>query len=122
MFLIIGVLNTVFGYCVFAFFLLLHIPDYIAVILSTCLGILFNFKTTGTLVFKNKNNKLLLRFIMNAGVICIVTIGLIKVLNGFIFNSYISGAIATSIMPFLSYYMNKRIFTAKNSKYAFEDI
>lgn len=122
MFLIIGVINTIFGYSVFAIFLFLHVPDYMAVILSTALGLLFNFKTTGIFVFKNKNNKLLLKFVMNAGVICIMTIVLIKMLNLFIFNSYISGAIATSIMPFFSYYLSKRIFTTKSSKYAYEEI
>ena len=62
-FVLVGILNTAFGYLVFALLLFLGLHYTLAVILSTIAGVLFNFKTTGTLVFKNHNNKLIFKFV-----------------------------------------------------------
>ena len=56
-FVLVGILNTAFGYGCFALFIYLGLHYTIAVLLGTCLGILFNFKTLGHLVFKNKQNR-----------------------------------------------------------------
>ena len=61
-FLFVGGLNTAFGYGVFALFIFLKFHFAVASFLSTVLGILFNFKTTGTIVFKNNDNHLIFRF------------------------------------------------------------
>ena len=66
-----GGVNTAFGYGVFALFILLNrhfrvcSPEaelVLAPLISQICGILFNFKTTGTIVFRNRNNRLILRF------------------------------------------------------------
>lgn len=70
-FFVVGAINTAFGYGVFALLILLNraldivSPDVeliVAPLISQVCGILFNFKTTGTLVFRNKNNWLIFRF------------------------------------------------------------
>jgi putative flippase GtrA len=61
--LLVGILNTIFGFSIFALFVQLGLDDKFAVLFSMILGFLFNFKSTGLLVFSNRNNKLLLRFI-----------------------------------------------------------
>jgi putative flippase GtrA len=63
-FLLVGALNTAFGYGVYALLILLHVPYPIAVFLSTAAGVLFNFKTYGALVFGSHDNRLIGRFIL----------------------------------------------------------
>src|ERR1051325_7699401 len=63
-FLIVGGINTVFGYGVFAILILLHVPYAIAAFLSTCAAVLFNFKSYGTLVFGSHHNRLSGRLIL----------------------------------------------------------
>ena len=56
-FLFVGGVNTVFGYSIFALFLFLGMHYAVATLFATILGILFNFKTTGVIVFNNKDNR-----------------------------------------------------------------
>lgn len=63
-FLLVGVINTLFGYSCFALLILLGLDYRYAVLLSTILGVLFNFKTIGRLVFGSKSNKLIFRFVL----------------------------------------------------------
>ena len=61
-FLIVGGINTVFGYSVFAALILLKVAYPIAAFLSTVFGVLFNFKSYGRLVFGSHDNSLIFRF------------------------------------------------------------
>jgi len=63
-FLIVGGVNTVFGYSVFALLILLKIPYPIAALAATILGILFNFKSYGRFVFGSHDNRLIFRFVL----------------------------------------------------------
>ena len=62
-FLLVGILNTIFGYSLFAILILMGLHYKYAVLIGTILGVLFNFQTTGRLVFGSKNNKLVFRFV-----------------------------------------------------------
>lgn len=62
-FLLVGGLNTVFGYGVFAVLVLAGVPYAAAVFISTTLGVLFNFKSYGTLVFGSHDNRRIARFV-----------------------------------------------------------
>jgi putative flippase GtrA len=61
-FLIVGAVNTLFGYGAYLFFLLLAGHSAIALTLSTIVGVIFNFFSTGRLVFNSQDRRLLLRF------------------------------------------------------------
>ncbi|NCQ92050.1 MAG: hypothetical protein GPI94_15420 [Microcystis aeruginosa LG13-03] len=50
-FLLVGVLNTIFGYSLFAVLILIGLNYKYAVLIGTIQGVLFNFQTTGRLVF-----------------------------------------------------------------------
>jgi putative flippase GtrA len=63
-FLIVGGINTAFGYAVFAIFILLKIPYPIAAFFSTTLSVLFNFKSYGRFVFGSHDNRLIFRFFL----------------------------------------------------------
>ena len=71
-FLLVGGLNTAFGYTVFAICILIGIPYPLAALVSTVLGVLFNFKSYGTLVFASHDNRLISRFIAVYGICYVV--------------------------------------------------
>ena len=71
-FLLVGGLNTAFGYTVFAICILIGIPYPVAALVSTVLGVLFNFKSYGTLVFGSHDNRLILRFFAVYGICYLV--------------------------------------------------
>ena len=107
-FVLVGIMNALFGYGCFALFLYagLHYP--IALFLATVLGIFFNFKSTGSLVFGSHDNRLIFRFIGSYGVIYFINILGIKAFSYVGVVPYISGAILILPMAVLAYIFNKR--------------
>ena len=77
-FILVGILNTAFGYGAFALLMYTGLHYSAAVVLSTIAGILFNFKTTGVLVFKNKDNSLIFKFIAVYTLVCITGIIILR--------------------------------------------
>ena len=113
-YLLIGGVNTVFGYCVFAFLLFFGIHYSLAVLVATILGILFNFQTYGRFVFKNHLWSLLGRFVFVYTTIYLVNITLLLVFDLLVSNLYISGAMATPVIAYLGYILNKRYVWVKS--------
>lgn len=68
-FLFVGVINTMFGYGLFVLFIWFGMHYSIALLCSNILGILFNYKTTGYIVFANQSNRLILQFFLVYGVV-----------------------------------------------------
>jgi putative flippase GtrA len=62
-FLAVGGLNTAFGYSLFAAFVLLGLGSGPALAAATVLGIAFNFRTTGRIVFASRDDRRLPRFL-----------------------------------------------------------
>lgn len=106
-FILVGVLNTIFGYGAFALLLYLGLHYSLAVILSTIAGILFNFKTTGTLVFKNYDNKLIFKFVSVYALTCGVGIMFLKAADMMHINLYFAGLISTGFCAIISFILNK---------------
>ena len=104
-FLFVGGINTIAGYLFFAFFIFLGIHYAIATILSTICGIIFNFFSTGKLVFKNKNNLLFFRFILVYAVNWFIAVIFIHFYKIFINdNEYLAGfiiLIPTAVLSFI---------------------
>lgn len=107
-FLVVGVLNTLFGYALYALFLFMGLHFTVAAFLATIIGILFNFKTTGVLVFKNKDNALVLKFFAVYGVVYCVNILFLAIFDSFSVSAYLAGAILTLPMAILSYLLMKK--------------
>ena len=77
-FLLVAALNTVFGYSLFAALILLGIRYTIAAAIGTVIGILFNFQTTGRLVFERHDLSLILRFFAVYGISYVVGVALLR--------------------------------------------
>jgi len=111
MFLLVGGLNTLFGYGIFAVFIYFNFHYSLAAALSTVLGILFNFKTTGSLVFKSKDNKLLIKFVGVYLIAYIINVLFLGILNIYMSN-YLAGAIIILPLSFFSFILMKKfVFT-----------
>ena len=116
-FLLVGGVNALFGYLVFSVFILLQIHYAIASLLATIIGILFNFFTTGKIVFKNNDPKLLIKFFGVYGITYLINLLFLKIFNSYQVNMLIAGAILVFPIAILSYFLNKAlVFQVKNDK------
>jgi putative flippase GtrA len=115
---VVGGINTAFGYGVFALLVLLNrqlkvlSPDVeliVVTLVSQICGILFNFKTTGTIVFKNKDNRLLFRFFGVYLITYLLNYGLLRLLeDSFGIDRLIGGLIIILPVALLGYCLNRR--------------
>ena len=106
-FLIVGCINTLFGYLAFALFIFWGFHYAISSLLATILGVLFNFKTTGAFVFQNKDNSRLLHFFCVYGVWYICNVVSLKILGSLGIEMYLAGAIVLFPLAIVSFVLNK---------------
>ena len=115
-FLAIGALNTLFGYALYAFLVFIGINYVWARVLAIIIGIIFNFFTTGRIVFNNKDNWLIIRFVLVYAVTMSLDVLVLKRLVGNMnHNEYLAGAIITIPIAMLSFLLNS-IFTFQTIK------
>lgn len=107
-YLAVGLLNTLFGYGIFALLNYLGLGYPVALLLATVLGVLFNFKSIGILVFESRNNGLIFRFIAVYVVIYLLNLLGLKLLSVAHVNVYIAGAILLPLMAAVGFLVNKR--------------
>ena len=124
-FVLVAILNTMFGLFInyvflFIFENLLKLPHAYVVsnFLATIVSILFNFKTYGILVFKNKNNKLLLRFLAVTFFTYLVNIGGIRLLEYIgSSNNYLNLTVMAVPVGLLNYVLNSAFVYKKKVKF-----
>jgi putative flippase GtrA len=80
-FLLVGGLNTLFGFAVYSLLALSDLSTWIVLILSNFAGIAFNFVTTGGLVFRDMSLARVPRFLICYGVIFVIYLVLIEWLS-----------------------------------------
>lgn len=108
-FIFVGMLNTIFGYGIYLFFLFIGINFAIAALISTILGVIFNFFTTGRLVFNSKKNYLIFRFVMVYIILYLFTISGLSILYFYGISYEIGGGIMIIPNALLSFFLNKRL-------------
>lgn len=106
-FVLVGGLNTAFGVGVYCLAIFIGLPYFVATLVSNVLGVLFNFLTTGNLVFRNSNPRLIFRFVACYVVIYFINTAVVKLLLVAGLNSYWAGILATPIVALCSYYLLK---------------
>lgn len=114
-FLLVGGLNTAFGYGVFALAFFLGAHYAVAGAISTVCGILFNFKTTGTLVFGSSDNTLLLRFFGVYGITYVLGTLCLKGARGLDLNLYLVAAVLLLPMAAVSFVLNRLLVFERTS-------
>ena len=107
-FILVGIINTIFGYSLYALLIYLNLHYSVAVLVGTIVGILFNFKTTGKLVFNNNENMLLFKFLGVYTVTYILNVSALKIFDTFKFNMYVAGLLLIFPMAAISFTLNSR--------------
>ena len=79
-FLVIGVCNTIFGYGVYVICIFVGLHYQAAVVVSTIVGVIFNFFTTGMIVFDNASLARIFGFVAVYGLTMIANIALLTLL------------------------------------------
>jgi len=114
-YIIVGGVNTVFGYGFFVFFLFVNFHYSLAVLFATILGVLFNFQTYDKLVFRRYPKGRLLHFSLVYAVVYSINVLLLSLVDSVIDDLYISGAIVILPIALLGYVLNKRFIWKKKS-------
>lgn len=112
-YLLIGGVNTAFGYSVFALLIFLGWHYSIALFFATVTGVVFNFQTFGIFVFGRREWRLIWRFLAVYGVLYAVNVLLVFVLLNFL-NVYEANALAIIFIAGLGYFLNRRYVYEKN--------
>jgi len=107
-FLLVGALNTIVGYIIFLLVLWVGLHYSIAIAVSSILGTLFNFKSTGILVFQSRGHSQLLRFIMVYGLLYALNVAGMTALLRFGLQAWLAGLLLVLPLALLSYYLNSR--------------
>ncbi|MBO4489568.1 MAG: GtrA family protein [Bacteroidales bacterium] len=122
-FLFTAALNTAVGWCIFASLRYLFglIPNIDALFwanfFGTIISVLFNFKTYGAIVFRNKDFKLIFKFVLVYSVTFFCNYFLIRLFKDqWEINNYIAAAIVAVPIGFLNYFLNKYFTYVKEQK------
>lgn len=107
-YLLVGALNTAFGYGVFVACLWLGMHYALAGAISTALGVLFNFKSTGRLVFGNRGSEKLPHFVAVYAIIYLVNTLAIGVMLKFGTPEWLGALILILPSAILSYILNRQ--------------
>jgi putative flippase GtrA len=104
-FISVGVLNTLFGYGIYAVLVFIDLPYLIALFIATLAGITFNYFSIGRLVFKSKGGlNVFAKFIATYGVVYFVNaVGLEVSIKHFQVGPYIGQALCVPLSVLLSW-------------------
>jgi putative flippase GtrA len=109
-----GVVNTIFGYAVFAAFIKLDLNMFAAQALSHIIGATFNYVTYSRYVFAGKGSNLasyVLAYIFNYALSAIALFMMHRALS----SPYLCGMIATGVASIINYFALKVVFRWKAS-------
>lgn len=124
-FVLVAMLNTAFGLFINYLFLFiferlfkLNHAYVFSNFFATIVSILFNFKTYGILVFKNKDNKLIIRFLAVTSFTYLVNIGGIALLELWgSHNNYLNLTIMAVPVGLLNYVLNSLFVYKRKPKF-----
>ena len=100
-------------YCLAIF---IGLPYFIATLLSNVLGVLFNFVTTGNIVFENGNPRLIFRFVLCYIIVYFVNTAIVRALIFAGLNDYWAGILATIPTALFSFFALKTFVYRKKTK------
>ena len=114
-FLVVGAGNALFGYAVYLFGLWIGLLYQMALICSTILGAIFNFFTTGQIVFENHKLTRIVGFLAIYGIMLVINLALLTVLVGCgVAKAYAQLILLPAIVA-LSFVLNKYLVFGRDS-------
>lgn len=112
-YVVVGGVNTVFGYGIFALLIYFGLAYPVALFIATVLGIAFNFKSTGIFVFQSHDNRLIFRFVAVYFLIYLINLIGLKILSEEGLGMYYAAGIMLPIMALVGFIANKKLVFRK---------
>lgn len=103
-----GIINTAFGYGLFALLVWMGLNIYLAQIISHVLGMTFNYFTYSRHAFAGQTTTRT-RFILSYAGNYLLGLGTLRVIASFIASPYAAGFISTVIVSLVNYFVLKRL-------------
>ena len=103
-----GIVNTAFGYGLFALFVRLGLNIYLAQIASHVLGMVFNYFTYSRHAFAGHETTKL-RFVLSYAGNYLLGLGMLAIASHLIASPYIAGFVALVIVSLVNYFVLKRL-------------
>lgn len=120
-FLLVGVGNSLFSYLIFSLLILMQVSVLAALVIAAIAGIVFNFFSTGGLVFRDVSVTKLPKFILAYVVVILLNYESLKLLSEIIVNPILAQAIVTPPLAIFSYFaMTNFVFKNKKNYNRFE--
>lgn len=107
-FLATGLVNSGFGYLCYFILVLSNSPTWLAVFGSTIIGIIFNFFSYGTAVFRNTSISIMPRFVAFYFLVGLINILLLNFLEIWHIGPLVSQALLLPILALLGYFGMRR--------------
>jgi putative flippase GtrA len=107
-FLVVGGLNTLFGYSLFAVFTYVGVIYPIAIGLATVGGVLFNFQSVGRLVFSGAPRSRFWRFVGVYCIVYLVNLGGVRLLLTYGASIYVANALMLIPLSLLAFILNRQ--------------
>lgn len=108
-FLLVGLLNTAFGYAVFLVVILLGAPPQLALVLQFCLGCLWNYFMHARLVFEHDGYRQMPLYLLAYGAIYGVNALALAAIMAAGTTPLMAQAILTPLIAVLSYFLISKI-------------
>lgn len=113
-FLAVGSVNFLFYYSIFTALHLLRLSPAQAVVVATVIAVLFNFCTTGRMVFGNGRARLLPRFLCVYAVQCLLNIVALRTLVAAGVPVLIAEAVVIGGLAVLTFFALKRLYSGRS--------
>lgn len=108
-FIAVGVLNTFVGYGIYAICLWFGLHYTASIAVSVILGTLFNFRSTGTLVFQSTANHRIYRFLAVYVVLYTLNVSGVALLLSLGLDAYEAGLVMLPPLALISYQLQSRL-------------
>jgi putative flippase GtrA len=117
-FLLVGGLSTGLSFGLYSLLMFVGLHYAIANCGALVAGILFNFKTQGTLVFGNSDNRLLWRFVVCWLAIYVVNVSLIGEFIALGIDKFVAGLLPIPWTIPLSYFIQRFLVFGRSTRFA----
>lgn len=107
-FLLVGGLNTIVGYALFAALVWAGLPYPGAIALATVLGVAFNFQSTGRLVFGGAPLSQLWRFAAVYAAVYLINVASVALLLRIGLNVYVANGLVILPLALIAFAMQRR--------------
>ena len=116
LFVIVGGINTVFGWCVFSLSIFLGADYWLALIVGMVLGVFFNFLSIGRGVFKDISWRRVPRFVLSYSVIYALNLIFLKVLEVWVGSPVLRQLFLTPVIAVVSYMVLSRLVFSRDRR------